>query len=154
MIGAVRELDQTFDDVVDDPEIATRISQYEMAFRMQASVPELADWSDEPKHILKMYGVERPDGSFASNCLMARRLAERGVRFIQLYHRGWDHHKGIEQRIRITTDAVDHGPATHIMEPTQPGAVASRPGPTPATDARASPWECRLPLTRKRSLRA
>ena len=123
VIGAVRELDQTFDDVVDDPEIATRISQYEMAFRMQASVPELADWSDEPKHILKMYGVERPDGSFASNCLMARRLAERGVRFIQLYHRGWDHHKGIEQRIRITTDAVDQGSAALVMDLKQRGML-------------------------------
>jgi len=80
---------------VQDPEITTRISQYEMAFRMQMSVPELMDISKEPKGILDLYGAKPGDGSFASNCLLARRLAERGVRFIQLYHRGWDHHNGL-----------------------------------------------------------
>src|SRR5438093_1083575 len=75
-----------------DPEIQTRISQYEMAFRMQSSVPELTDFRSEPKHVLDLYGVKEPgEGTFASNCLMARRLAERGVRFIQVYHRAWDH---------------------------------------------------------------
>ena len=85
--------------MVDDPEIATRIAQYEMAFRMQTSVPELIDIADEPKHILDMYGTEGADGSFAANCLLARRLAERGVRFIQLYHRDWDHHGGIKRDV-------------------------------------------------------
>ena len=81
-----------------DPEIHTRIAQYEMAFRMQASVPELTDFRSEPQDVLDMYGIKQPgDGSFASNCLLARRLAERGVRFIQLYHRAWDHHGDIEQ---------------------------------------------------------
>ena len=82
--------------LVDDPEIATRIAQYEMAFQMQASVPELMDTSGEPKHVLDLYGCQPGDGSFASNCLLARRLAERGVRFIQLYHHDWDHHGGVK----------------------------------------------------------
>ena len=77
-----------------DPEIATRIAQYEMAYRMQASVPELTDLSQEPEHVLDMYGPDvRRQGSFAYNCLMARRLAERGVRFVQLMHAGWDQHQ-------------------------------------------------------------
>ncbi len=91
-----------------DPELATRIAQYEMAFRMQTSLPELADFSGEEARTLEMYGIEEPgDGSFASNCLMARRLAERGVRFIQLYHRGWDHHGEIEKNMPITARETD-----------------------------------------------
>ena len=80
-------------------EIATRISQYEMAFQMQTSVPELMDVRNEPKHILDLYGTRGGDGTFASNCLLARRLAERGVRFIQLYHRDWDHHGMLKRDI-------------------------------------------------------
>jgi hypothetical protein len=83
-----------------NPEIDTRIAQYELAFRMQASVPELVDISSEPQHILDMYGVAGADGSFGYNCLLARRLAERGVRFIQLYHRGWDHHNNLAKHVR------------------------------------------------------
>jgi hypothetical protein len=91
-----------------DPEIQTRISQYEMAFRMQSSVPELTDFRSEPKHVLELYGVKQPgDGSFASNCLMARRLVERGVRFVQLYHRGWDHHGNIAHDMPIAAKEVD-----------------------------------------------
>ena len=84
-----------------DPEIAARTAQYEMAFRMQASVPEIARFTDEPRHVLEAYGpdVERP-GSYAFNCLLARRLAERGVRFVQLFHMGWDHHGGLPGAIR------------------------------------------------------
>ena len=82
-----------------DPEIQTRIAQYEMAFKMQSSVPDLVDMSKEPKQVLEMYGAQPGDGSFASNCLLARRLAERGVRFIQLYHRDWDHHSGVKANI-------------------------------------------------------
>ncbi|MBL8816323.1 MAG: DUF1501 domain-containing protein [Planctomyces sp.] len=78
-----------------NPELETRIAAYETAFQMQVAVPELVDMSNEPKHILDMYGAVPGDGSFASNCLLARRMAERGVRFIQLYHRGWDHHGGL-----------------------------------------------------------
>lgn len=93
-----------------DPEIATRIAQYEMAYQMQTSVPELTDISDEPEHIFELYGPDsRKPGSFAANCLLARRLAERDVRFVQLFHRGWDQHtelpKGIEQQCRDTDQA-------------------------------------------------
>ena len=96
-IDAVNKLNAQFDRAVDDPEIATRIAQYEMAFKMQASVPELMDVSNEPAHVLELYGCQPGDGSFASNCLLARRLAERGVRFIQLYHKDWDHHGGVSR---------------------------------------------------------
>ena len=83
---------------IGDPEIATRIAQYEMAFRMQTSVPELTDLSNEPEQIFELYGPDsRKPGTFAANCLLARRLAERGVRFIQLFHRGWDHHGDLPQ---------------------------------------------------------
>jgi hypothetical protein len=95
LIKAITDLDRHRNRVINDPETATRIAAYEMAFRMQASVPELMDVSKEPRHILEMYGATPGDGSYASNCLLARRLAERGVRFIHLYHRGWDHHGGL-----------------------------------------------------------
>ncbi|MFY7877641.1 MAG: DUF1501 domain-containing protein, partial [Pirellula sp.] len=85
-------LNQRHFEEMQDPEIATRIAQYEMAYRMQASVPEITDLTREPENVLEMYGpdVKRP-GSFAYNCLMARKLVERGVRFVQLFHAGWDH---------------------------------------------------------------
>jgi hypothetical protein len=88
-------------------EIDTRIAAYEMAFRMQTSVPELMDCSDEPQHILEMYGCQPGDGSYASNCLLARRLAERGVRFIHLYHRGWDHHGDLKRYMDICCGLTD-----------------------------------------------
>jgi hypothetical protein len=107
-----------------DPEIQTRVAQYEMAFRMQTSVPELTDLRNEPKHILEMYGVKEPgDGSFASNCLMARRLAERGVRMIQLYHRAWDHHDGIEKNMPDAAKAVDQASAALIKDLKQRGML-------------------------------
>src|SRR5262249_17782334 len=85
---------------VGDPEIATRISQYELAYRMQTSVPELLDVSGEPRHVFDLYGPEaRTPGTYAANCLLARRLAERGVRFIQLYHRGWDQHTNLPRQL-------------------------------------------------------
>ena len=92
-----------------DPEISTKITQYEMAFKMQMSVPELVDLSDEPQSVLDMYGAKPGDGSFASNCLLARRLAERGVRFIHLYHRGWDHHGGVKNGVENVAKLVDQG---------------------------------------------
>jgi hypothetical protein len=95
VVQAVQHLNQLEKDRIQDPEIATRITAYETAFRMQSSVPELIDLSDEPKHIFDLYGTQGSDGTFAANCLLARRLAERGVRFIQLYHRDWDHHGAI-----------------------------------------------------------
>lgn len=107
-----------------DPEIQTRIAQYEMAFKMQASVPELTDMSGEPQHILDLYGVKQPgDGSFASNCLLARRLAERGVRMIQLYHRAWDHHGGIVEGMKTSALDVDRATAGLIRDLKQRGLL-------------------------------
>lgn len=97
VIDTLNQLESDRAKMTNDPEVETRISAYELAFKMQNSVPELADFSDEPQHILDMYGAKPGDGSYASNCLLARRMAERGVRFIQLYHRGWDHHGGLVQ---------------------------------------------------------
>ncbi len=107
-----------------DSEIDTRIAQYEMAFRMQSSVPELSDMSGEPQHMLDMYGVKQPgDGSFASNCLLARRMLERGVRFVQLYHRGWDHHNGIEKKMPIAAKFVDQASAALVKDLKQRGML-------------------------------
>ena len=106
-----------------DPEILTRVSQYEMAFKMQASVPDLVDMSKEPASVLEMYGAKPGDGSFASNCLLARRLAERGVRFIQLYHRDWDHHSGIKANIPIKAEETDKATAALITDLKQRGML-------------------------------
>ncbi len=108
---------------VPDPEIDTRISQYELAFRMQMSVPGLMDVSNEPKHILDLYGTKGADGTFAGNCLLARRLAERGVRFIQLYPRGWDHHGGIEKGLPATVQHIDQGSAALVQDLKQRGML-------------------------------
>jgi hypothetical protein len=107
-----------------DPEIQTRIAQYEMAFRMQASVPDLTDFRNEPASMLELYGVKNPgDGSFASNCLLARRLAERGVRMIQLYHRAWDHHGGIEPGMKQAAEDVDRPTAALLRDLKQRGML-------------------------------
>ncbi|QDT44833.1 hypothetical protein Pan241w_49490 [Gimesia alba] len=95
LIETVQTLDRFRNQRVDNPEIETRIAAYEMAFKMQTSVPELMDLSGESKQTLEMYGAEPGSGTYATNCLLARRLAERGSRFIHLYHRGWDHHGGL-----------------------------------------------------------
>jgi uncharacterized protein (DUF1501 family) len=87
--------------------VETRTKAYELAFKMQMSVPELVDFSDEPQEVLDMYGAKPGDGSFASNCLLARRLAERGVRFIHLYHRGWDHHGDLVRYMKICCGLTD-----------------------------------------------
>ena len=123
VIDAVSALNQEGAKRWQDPEIATRIAQYELAFRMQISVPELMDISQEPQHVLDMYGTKGGDGSFASNCLLARRLAERGVRFIQLYHRGWDHHGGIKAGAKFTANLVDQGTAALIKDLKQRGML-------------------------------
>ena len=107
-----------------DPEISTRISQYEMAYRMQASVPELTDMSKEPAHIFDMYGPEsRKPGTFAANCLLARRLAERGVRLIQLFHRGWDQHTKLPSQIRAQARDTDQASAALIQDLKQRGML-------------------------------
>ena len=123
LIDAVGALNGEQGQRVDDPEIATRISQYEMAFRMQTSVPELMDLSDEPESVFEAYGTQGADGSYAANCLMARRLAERGVRFIQLYHRGWDHHGAIKRSMEITAKEVDQATAALIRDLKQRGML-------------------------------
>ena len=123
VIDAVNSLNSIGNKTFDDPEIETRISQYELAFRMQTSVPDLMNISNEPKHILDMYGTQGGDGSFGSNCLLARRLAERGVRFVQLYHRGWDHHGGIKNGSRFTAKLVDQGSAALVKDLKQRGML-------------------------------
>lgn len=122
-VEAINQLNQMQYKAVKDPEILTRIAQYEMAFRMQSSVPDLTDLSKEPKNILEMYGADPGDGSFASNCLLARRLAERGVRFIQLYHRDWDHHTGIPQNLPLKVQEVDRATAALIKDLKQRGML-------------------------------
>ena len=116
LIDAVNELNRLRNQQVDNPEINTRITQYELAFRMQMSVPELMDVSDEPKSVLEDYGTKGADGSYAYNCLLARRLAERGVRFIHLYHRGWDHHNDLVKYMGICGGLCDRPTAALIKD--------------------------------------
>jgi hypothetical protein len=115
-IDAVGALNQAAYKELRDPEILTRVSQYEMAFRMQTSVPGLMDMSKEPKSVLEDYGAVPGDGSFASNCLLARKLAESGVRFIQLYHRDWDHHGGVKANVALKAEEVDRPTAALIRD--------------------------------------
>ncbi len=122
-IAAISALNRIRHDRVGDPEILTRIAQYEMAFRMQASVPELVDMRNEPQSVLDSYGARPGDGSFASNCLLARRLAERGVRFIQLYHRDWDHHQAVKSNIDLKAAEVDRPTAALIHDLKQRGML-------------------------------
>ena len=123
LIDSVNKLNLARNASLRDPEISTKVSQYEMAFRMQTSVPELMDVSNEPKHVLDLYGAKPGDGSFASNCILARRLAERGVRFIHLYHRGWDHHGGVKNAITGVAKHVDQGSAALIQDLKQRGML-------------------------------
>lgn len=116
VVQTVNQLNQQFDAVVHDPEITTRIQQYEMAFRMQSSVPQLMDLSGESKETFDRYGTTGGDGTYASNCLLARRLLERGVRFVQLYHRAWDHHGNIKGSMKITAKEVDQATAAFIQD--------------------------------------
>jgi hypothetical protein len=107
-----------------DPEIESRIAQYEMAFRMQTSVPEVTDFSREPESVLKLYGPDvHTPGTFAANCLLARRLAERGVRFIQLYHQGWDQHGNLPAAIKVQARETDQPSAALIRDLKQRGML-------------------------------
>jgi hypothetical protein len=117
-------LNQQHHDNLGDPEIQTRIAQYEMAFRMQASVPDLTDISKEPQSVLDLYGPEvKTPGTYASNCLLARRLAERDVRFIQLFHMGWDHHGGLPNAIKGQCRDTDQPTAALIQDLKQRGLL-------------------------------
>ena len=122
-IRAINALNALEDRTLHDPEIQTRIAQYEMAFKMQTSVPGLLDLSGEPPQILELYGAKPGDGSFASNCLLARRLAERGVRFIQLYHRDWDHHSDVKNNLVFKAQEVDTPTAALITDLKQRGML-------------------------------
>jgi hypothetical protein len=115
-IDTINALNRIQDAALHDPEIQTRISQYEMAFKMQTSVPGLMDMSKEPAGVLEAYGAKPGDGSFASNCLLARRLAEKGVRFIQLYHRDWDHHSGLKKGVEYKAEEVDRPTAALVKD--------------------------------------
>ena len=124
MLDEIGDLNRMKLDRTGDPEIATRISQYEMAFRMQASVPELTDISDEPEHILDLYGPDvRKPGTYARNCLLARRLIERDVRFVQLYHMGWDHHNDLPDHMTKQCRDTDQPSAALVMDLKQRGLL-------------------------------
>ena len=124
MLDLVTELNEAHLNEIGDPEIQTTISQQEMAFRMQASVPELTDLSGEPEHILKRYGPEvHKTGSFARNCLLARRMVERDVRFVQLFHRGWDHHSNLPRKMRGQAYDVDQACAALLTDLKQRGLL-------------------------------
>jgi hypothetical protein len=124
MLDDLGALNQLHHDQTRDPEILTRVAQYELAYRMQSSVPELTDLSGEPRSVLDLYGpdVHKP-GSYASNCLLARRLAERGVRFIQLYHMGWDQHSNLPAQIRDQCRDTDQPSAALIQDLKQRGLL-------------------------------
>jgi len=125
MLDATRELNELAAQSFGDPEINTRIQQYEMAYRMQTSVPELTDLSSEPAHIRAMYGLDRgyDDGGYARNCLLARRMIERGVRFVQLFHRGWDQHSSLPSQIRGQARDVDQPSAALVKDLKQRGLL-------------------------------
>ena len=124
ILDAVEKINRLRAEAFGDPEITTRITQYEMAYRMQTSVPSLMDLSDEPEHTFELYGPEsRKPGTYAANCLLARRLAERGVRFIQLYHRGWDQHNDLPRDISLQAKGVDQGSAGLILDLKQRGLL-------------------------------
>jgi Protein of unknown function (DUF1501) len=123
VITAVNSLNRMRDAVEKNPDITTRIAQYELAFRMQMSVPELVNIAEEPKHVMDMYGCDGADGSFAYNCLLARRLAERGVRFIHLYHRDWDFHDNIRTHMPDLAKSADQPSAALIRDLKQRGML-------------------------------
>lgn len=124
MLDALKELHEEQYEKVMDPEINSRIAQYEMAYRMQASVPETMDISKEPDYIYDMYGPDsRKPGTFAANCLLARRLAEKDVKFIQLYHQGWDQHGNLPRDIKVMSKSVDQAGAALVMDLKQRGLL-------------------------------
>jgi uncharacterized protein DUF1501 len=122
-LDAIRSLNQAHLEATGDPEIATRINSFEMAFRMQSSAPELMDLSKEPKHILEMYGAEPGKPSFANNCLLARRLVERGVRFVELFHESWDQHTALVKDITTNCHDTDKPCAALIQDLKQRGLL-------------------------------
>jgi uncharacterized protein (DUF1501 family) len=122
-LDAITKLNQRHLDLVRDPEIATRINSYEMAYRMQASAPELMDISKEPKEILELYGAEPGKSSFANNCLLARRLVQRGVRFVQLFHEAWDQHGNLVNDLKKNCRDTDRACAALVKDLKQQGML-------------------------------
>src|SRR5580765_8232612 len=124
MLDAVGKLNRIRLDEFGDPEIETRISQYEMAFRMQTSVPDLLDLSKEPQSVFDLYGADaRKPGTYAANCLLARRLLERDVRFVQLYHRGWDQHNDLPRDLALQCKGTDQASAALVLDLKQRGLL-------------------------------
>ena len=124
MLDGIAKLNRLLSEKYGDPEIETRVSQYEMAYRMQTSVPELMDLSKEPASTFELYGPDsRKPGTYAANCLLARRLAERGVRFVQLYHRGWDQHNDLPRDIALQCKGVDQASAALVLDLKQRGLL-------------------------------
>jgi hypothetical protein len=124
MLDSLAKLNKMWFDAYGDPEIETRITQYEMAYRMQTSVPDLMDLSKEPDSVFEMYGPDsRKPGTYAANCLLARRLAERNVRFIQLYHRGWDQHNDLPRDIALQAKGTDQPSAALVQDLKQRGLL-------------------------------
>jgi len=123
VIDAVRTINELALESRHNPEIAARITQYETAARMQVSVPALTDLSKEPKSVLDLYGTNGNDGTFAANCLLARRLVERGVRFVQVCHNGWDHHAAIRSNMEMLAGATDRGCAALVLDLEQRGML-------------------------------
>ena len=123
-LDILRQLQEGQYEKFQDPEIEARIAQYEMAFRMQASVPEITDTSEEPEYIFDLYGEDSRDpGTFAANCLLARRLIEKGVKFVQLYHRGWDHHDSLPRNLPRKCKETDQASAALIIDLKQRGLL-------------------------------
>lgn len=124
MLDKLQELNGLQADAFGDPEITAKVQQYEMAYRMQSSVPEVTDLSDEPDHVIKMYGADcLVPGTYAANCLLARKLAEKGVRFIQLYHQGWDQHGNLPNEMAGQAKDVDQASAALVMDLKQRGLL-------------------------------
>jgi hypothetical protein len=124
MLDAIDEIDQQTYNEFANPETVTRIAQYEMAFRMQTSVPDLLDLSKEPQHVFDLYGADaRKPGTYAANCLLARRLLERNVRFVQLYHRGWDQHNDLPRDLALQCRGTDQASAALVMDLKQRGLL-------------------------------
>jgi hypothetical protein len=122
-LDTIKRLNQSRLDVIGDPEIATRINSFEMAYRMQASAPELMDLSSEPRHVLEMYGAQPGKPSFANNCLLARRLLERGVRFVQLFHEAWDQHGNLKADLKKNCKDTDQACAALVRDLKQRGLL-------------------------------
>ena len=122
-LDTIKELNEHRLGVVGDPEIATRINSFEMAYRMQSSAPELVDLSKEPKEVLDLYGAEPGKASFANNCLLARRLVERGVRYVQLFHEAWDHHSDVKGGVKTQAGLTDKASAALIQDLKQRGLL-------------------------------